>query len=83
MKRLMIVLTLCALPVALSFLAHAQQPAKIPRIGILAGSSSAGESTRVEAFRQGLRDLGYVEDKKDSDRVSIRGRKIRQASSIG
>jgi putative ABC transport system substrate-binding protein len=43
--------------------AQAQQPAKIPRIGVLAGSSSAGESTRVEAFRQGLRDLGYVEDK--------------------
>jgi putative tryptophan/tyrosine transport system substrate-binding protein len=44
-------------------LAHAQQPAKIPRIGVLAGSSSAGEFSRVEAFRQGLRDLGYVEGK--------------------
>jgi len=48
---------------ALSFPAHAQQPVKIPRIGVLAGSSSSGESPRVEAFRQGLRDLGHVEGK--------------------
>ena len=63
MKRIMIVLTLCALLFALSFSAHAQQPAKIPRIGVLAGSSAAGEAPRVEAFRQGLRDLGHFEDK--------------------
>ena len=63
MKRIMIVLTLCALLFALSFSAHAQQPAKIPRIGVLAGSSASGEAPRVEAFRQGLRDLGHVEDK--------------------
>ena len=43
--------------------ANAQQPAKVPRIGVLAGSSSSGESPRVEAFRQGLRELGYVEGK--------------------
>jgi putative ABC transport system substrate-binding protein len=63
MKRIMTVLTLCALLLALSFPAHAQQPTKIPRIGVLAGSSSSGESPRVEAFRQGLRDLGHIEDK--------------------
>jgi len=40
--------------------AKAQQPAKIPRIGYL-GSTSA--SARTEAFRQGLRELGYVEGK--------------------
>ena len=44
--------------------ALAQQPPKIPRIGFL---SSAGDSnnpgTQVEAFRQGLRDLGYIEGK--------------------
>ena len=43
--------------------AQAQQPKKIPRIGLLsAGSSSAG-SPRIEAFRQGLRELGYEEGK--------------------
>src|SRR3989337_2715311 len=43
--------------------AQAQQPTKIPRIGYLAGSSLSGQSARVEAFRQGLRELGYVEGK--------------------
>ena len=56
-------LALGAVLFALSFPAHAQQPVKIPRIGVLAGSSSSGESPRVEAFRQGLRDLGHIEDK--------------------
>jgi putative ABC transport system substrate-binding protein len=42
--------------------AAAQQPTKIPRIGFLGGSLSA-TATRVEAFRQGLRELGYVEGK--------------------
>jgi putative ABC transport system substrate-binding protein len=56
-------LALGAVLFALSFPAHAQQPAKAPRLGLLAGSSSSGESPRVEAFRQGLRDLGHVEGK--------------------
>ena len=42
--------------------ARGQQPAKVPRIGYLSpGSASAGLLSRDEAFRQGLRDLGYVE----------------------
>jgi putative tryptophan/tyrosine transport system substrate-binding protein len=44
-------------------LAAAQQPARIPRIGILAGASVSNVSPRVEAFRQRLRELGYVEEK--------------------
>jgi ABC-type uncharacterized transport system substrate-binding protein len=42
--------------------AEAQQPGKIARIGFLSNSSSAFPG-RIEAFRQGLRDLGYVEGK--------------------
>jgi putative ABC transport system substrate-binding protein len=42
--------------------AQAQQPAKVPQIGYLVGPSSAS-SARYEAFRQGLRELGYVEGK--------------------
>ena len=42
--------------------AEAQQPKKIPRIGFLLGTSP-GPDPRVEGFRQGLRDLGYVEGK--------------------
>ena len=40
----------------------AQQPAKVPRIGYLSSSSnSASESTRFEAIRRALRELGYIE----------------------
>ncbi len=40
--------------------AEAQQPTKIPRIGYLTNASLSAISARLEAFRQGLRDLGYV-----------------------
>jgi putative ABC transport system substrate-binding protein len=40
---------------------QAQQPVKIPRIGYLTAVSLFAYSTRVEAFRQGLREHGYVE----------------------
>jgi putative tryptophan/tyrosine transport system substrate-binding protein len=63
MKRKIAVLTLGATLFALCVSVEAQQPAKIPRIGYVTGVSSSGESPRVEAFRQGLRDLGYVEGK--------------------
>jgi putative ABC transport system substrate-binding protein len=55
-------LTLSALLSAFSFPAEAQQPGKgVHRIGVLWAGSATGISTRLEAFRQGLRDLGYVE----------------------
>jgi len=43
--------------------AGAQQPAKVPRIGRLSGASLSATAARIKAFRQGLRDLGYVEGK--------------------
>jgi putative tryptophan/tyrosine transport system substrate-binding protein len=39
------------------------QQAKISRIGLLGGASASANTGRIEAFRQGLRDLGYVEGK--------------------
>ena len=42
---------------------EAQQPKKIPRIGFLGATSPSVESARIEAFRQGLRELGHVEGK--------------------
>ena len=44
-------------------LAEAQQPKKVPRIGVLFPGTPASFSTRTEAFLQGLRELGYVEGK--------------------
>ncbi len=42
---------------------EAQQPAGIPQIGILITTSASNISARLEAFRQRLRELGYVQGK--------------------
>jgi putative ABC transport system substrate-binding protein len=41
--------------------AEAQQPKSVVKIGYLSVLSPSSDSTRIEAFRQGLRELGYVE----------------------
>src|SRR6266542_3065795 len=48
-----------------SHLAEAQQPKKVYRIGYMSVQSLGSEPARIriEAFRQGLRDLGYIEGK--------------------
>ena len=62
MKKQNTVLTLCAIIFALCLPAEAQQP-KVPRIGFLFGASPSANAGRIEAFRQGLRELGYIEGK--------------------
>ena len=42
-------------------MAEAQQPKKVPRIGYLSAVDPARESTRAEAIRLALRELGYIE----------------------
>src|ERR1700741_3113660 len=44
-------------------MAQAQQTVKIPRIGFLTAASLSSVAARVGGFRQGLRELGYVEGK--------------------
>ena len=56
-------LALGTLLFALCFSAEAQQTKKIPRIGYLTAASLVDIADRAEAFRQGLRELGYVEGK--------------------
>jgi putative tryptophan/tyrosine transport system substrate-binding protein len=51
-------LFLLGLLLAVSFRAEAQQPKRVPRIGILSPGSGSAD---MDAFRQGLRELGYVE----------------------
>ena len=48
---------------ALCVSADAQQPTKIPRIGLLFTATPSAAAARIEAFRQGLRELGYAEGK--------------------
>jgi putative tryptophan/tyrosine transport system substrate-binding protein len=48
---------------AVAVIAEAQQPSKVSRIGYLQAPPAAAVATRTDAFRQGLRELGYVEGK--------------------
>jgi putative tryptophan/tyrosine transport system substrate-binding protein len=64
MRKTVIGFALTALLHALCLPVCAQQPAKVPRIGYLSPSGEPHTpGTHVEAFRQGLRDLGYIEGK--------------------
>jgi putative ABC transport system substrate-binding protein len=46
-----------------AFCAEAQQATKVPRIGFQADAPASALTARTEAFRQGLRELGYIEGK--------------------
>jgi putative ABC transport system substrate-binding protein len=48
---------------AVAVIAEAQQAKKVPRIGVLIALSPAAISARIEAFRWGLKELGYIEGK--------------------
>ena len=54
---------IAAVLLTVATVANAQQTTKVPRIGYLTGASPSSMSARTEAFRQGLRELGYVEGK--------------------
>jgi putative ABC transport system substrate-binding protein len=64
MKRVFFRLTLCAFLLAVGVSGEAQQRGKVPRIGYVSGSGDPiNPGPSVEAFRQGLRELGYIEGK--------------------
>jgi putative ABC transport system substrate-binding protein len=63
MYRRFLLIALTALMLCAAVPAQAQQATKVPRIGYLTASSLSAQSARIEAFRQGLRELGYVEGK--------------------
>jgi putative tryptophan/tyrosine transport system substrate-binding protein len=60
-KATIFAVALCAILFAVCQSAEAQQPKKVPRIVYLAVSHASANAGRLEAFRQGLRDIGYVE----------------------
>ena len=61
MLRRIVWMPLCALLLALGGSVEAQQPKKLVRLAYLAAVSAAADAPRLEAFRQGLRELGYIE----------------------
>jgi len=58
-----IVVLLVGLALAFIHLAEAQQSKKAPQIAYLSASSASSQAPRLDAFRQGPRELGYVEGK--------------------
>ncbi len=65
MKLLVETISVCLLTtlVLITTSVEAQQPAKMPRIGFLLDTPVSSFTARSEAFRQGLRELGYIEGK--------------------
>jgi hypothetical protein len=63
MRRTLTGLTLAATLSAVSFPAEAQHTAKAPRIGFLSSGSPSSVTSNVAAFREGLQQLGNVEEK--------------------
>jgi ABC-type uncharacterized transport system substrate-binding protein len=53
---------LASVLLAITSVVEAQQPGKVPRIGVLLAGSGGGPG-ELKAFRQGMQDLGYIEDK--------------------
>src|SRR5215813_11390365 len=63
MNTTMIVCLFAATLLSTAPFAEAQQPTKVPRVGYLVAASPSAITGRTESFRQGLRELGYVEGK--------------------
>jgi putative tryptophan/tyrosine transport system substrate-binding protein len=63
MKKKISVLTLSAVLFALCFSVSAQQPGKVVRIGFLDNGTASGSAVLIEALRQALSKLGWIEGK--------------------
>ena len=71
MRQIRNYFALCALLLTYSFPAEAQQPEKIPRIGLFISASSDETAHFIEGFRRGMQERGYLEGK--SYVLEIRG----------
>src|SRR5262245_54895950 len=63
MKRKIAIVTLCAMLLVLCGSVDAQQTGKVARIGFLDSGTASGMAVRVDAFRQELSKLGWIEGK--------------------
>jgi putative ABC transport system substrate-binding protein len=77
-----LVLVMTAFVLAIASLSHAQ-PKKIPRVGYLAAAGDVqNPGPQIEIFRQGLRDLGYVEEKNIQIQIRYAEGKIDRIPSL-
>ena len=64
MKKIFFGFTLSTMLFALGFSAEAQQPGKIPRVGVVSGTGNPNEAdSSAKSLRQALQELGYSEGK--------------------
>jgi putative ABC transport system substrate-binding protein len=63
MKTKVLLVILISIFLSAAQLARAQQPTKIPRMGVMVSVSRSTAAQRVETLKNGLRELGYVEGK--------------------
>jgi putative ABC transport system substrate-binding protein len=63
MNKKAVAILVATIILTFAFGVAAQQPTKIPPIGYLTTPSLSANAARIEAFQQGLRELGYVEGK--------------------
>jgi putative tryptophan/tyrosine transport system substrate-binding protein len=82
MKRKITIIALCAMLFALCSFAEAQQPKKVPRIAYLAPGDAASGSTRFEAIRLALRELGYIDGQHITIEYRYAERKIDRAPEL-
>src|SRR5262245_7879118 len=61
MKKAAVPILVAVILLTVAVVTEAQQPKKVPRIGYLATAPATTTPARSEDFRQGLRELGYVE----------------------
>ena len=64
MNRKIVNFVLATIVLAFTQAAEAQQTKKVARIGLLAAGTPSAQAPYTEAFRLGLRDLGYIEGQK-------------------
>ena len=62
-KTTLLSIVVVVMHLVVGVIAHAQQPGKIFRIGFLDTSTTSGSAVLVEAFRQEMRKLGWIEGK--------------------
>jgi putative tryptophan/tyrosine transport system substrate-binding protein len=72
----------CSLLLAPCSLGWAQQAKKIPRIGYLSAIDAASDSTRIDAIRQALRELGYTEGQNVATAYRYAEGKVDQFSAL-
>ncbi len=85
MKRIVLLLSISILATLISGwvnLAKAQQPKRVPRIGLLWSISRSSVAPYNEAFRQGLRELGYIEGKNVIIEHRYRGRTTKRTAEV-